>query len=101
MRPSECPYLTFYSPGRHTTISSTLRRAGPFDGNDATTELPFLFKVFAKGDVLVTLIDSAGVESVAVLDSDYAVTLNSDQDTSPGGKILYPIVGSRSLRMQG
>ena len=34
------------------------------------------------------------VESDLVLDSDYSVTLNADQETSPGGTITYPIVGS-------
>lgn len=75
------------------TISSSTRKAGPFDGNDSTTAFPFTFKVFAKTDITVTLTSSAGVESTLVLDSDYSVALNADQDVSPGGTVTYPISG--------
>ena len=33
------------------TISSEVRKAGPYDGNDVTTSFPFSFKVFAASDV--------------------------------------------------
>ena len=76
------------------TIPSTPRRAGPFTGNGATTSFPFAFKVFAPTDVKVVIANSAGVETVLVLNSDYSVSLNANQDTSPGGTITYPISGS-------
>ena len=76
------------------TIPSTPRRAGPFTGNGATTSFPFAFKVFAPTDVKVVIANSAGVETVLVLNSDYSVTLNANQDTSPGGTVKYPISGS-------
>lgn len=75
------------------TISSSLRRAGPYNGNDSATAFPFEFKVFAKSDVLVTLTNVAGIESTLVLDSDYTVTLSSDQDSQPGGTVNYPVSG--------
>lgn len=75
------------------TISSSLRRAGPYNGNDSATAFPFEFKVFVKSDVLVTLTDTAGFESTLVLDSDYTVTLSSDQDSQPGGTVNYPVSG--------
>lgn len=75
------------------TISSSTRKAGPFNGNDSTTAFPFTFKVFAKTDITVTLTSTAGVESTLVLDSDYSVALNADQDVSPGGTVTYPISG--------
>jgi hypothetical protein len=75
------------------TISSTTRKAGPFNGNDVTTSFPFTFKVFAAADLRVVLTDSAGAESDLVLDSDYSITLNPDQDASPGGSITYPLIG--------
>ena len=76
------------------TISSTARKAGPFTGNGSATSFAFTFKVFSSADIAVTSATSAGVESLLVLDTDYTVTLNANQDTSPGGSITYPITGS-------
>lgn len=76
------------------TVPATARRAGPYNGNGSTTSFSFSFKTFAAGDLLVTKMDTLGVETTLVLNSDYSVTLNSDQDTSPGGTITYPISGS-------
>jgi hypothetical protein len=75
------------------TAPATTRRAGPFNGNGVTTSFPFTFKVFATSDIAVTR-TSAGIETVLVLGVDYSVTLNADQDTSPGGTITYPISGA-------
>lgn len=70
------------------TISSTTRIAGPFVGNGTATVLPFTFKVFAAADLnVVRLTTSTGVETTLVLNSDYSVTLNGDQNSNPGGSI--------------
>lgn len=70
------------------TISSETRKAGPFAGNDVTTEFAFTFKVFSAADLLVVRgIDATGVETTLVLDTDYTASVNSDQNTSPGGSI--------------
>lgn len=80
------------------TINSTSRTAGPFTGNGVTTVFPFAFKVFARSDVLVALTNSTTlVETILALDTDYAVTLNADQNASPGGVITMtvpPAVGT-------
>ncbi len=75
------------------TIPASLRRAGPFDGNDVATEFPFTFKVFDKTEVQATLTDPAGVESTLLLDSDYSVTISADPQ-APGGTVVYPITGA-------
>lgn len=75
------------------TVPSTARRAGPFLGNGSTTTFSFTFKTFAAGDLQVLKTSTIGVESVLVLNSDYSVSLNPDQDVSPGGTITYPISG--------
>ncbi len=75
------------------TISSTTRKAGPFDGNGVTTSFPFTFKVFTKSDLRVVCTTPGGVESDLVLDSDYSVALNADQDANPGGTVTYPLSG--------
>lgn len=69
------------------TVSSTTRKAGPFTGNGSQTAFPFSFKVFSASDVLVTRANTSGTESVLVLNSDYTVTLNSNQDSAPGGTV--------------
>lgn len=76
------------------TISSSVRLAGPFPGNDSATDFPFTFKVFKKNDVQVTLTDTDGNESILTLDSDYSVTLNANQNSSPGGSVTYPLSGA-------
>lgn len=68
------------------TISSEVRKAGPYNGNDVTTSFPFSFKVFSADDVVVVLTNPADIETT-LTDTDYSVTLNADQDTSPGGTV--------------
>lgn len=69
------------------TISSTVRVAGPYSGNDVTVTFSFAFKVFAAADVQVILTDSTDTESVLTLTTDYTVTLNANQDVNPGGSV--------------
>jgi hypothetical protein len=76
------------------TIPSTSRKAGPLLGTGAQTAWPFTFKVFAASDIAVTIADSLGIETALVLDTDYSVTLNANQETSPGGTVTYPISGT-------
>ncbi len=75
------------------TISNEVISAGPYEGNGATTSFSFAFKLFATSELKVVKATSAGVESTLVLDTDYSVTLNEDQDNNPGGSITYPISG--------
>lgn len=76
------------------TISSTTRKAGPFSGNGVTTVFPFSFKVFDKTDVKVLRAPADGDATTLTLDSDYSVTLNSNQDSNPGGMVTYPLAGT-------
>ena len=71
------------------TISSETRKAGPFYGNGVTTSFPFTFKTFAGADVKVIYTDADAVETVLVLDSDYTIALNEDQNANPGGTVSY------------
>lgn len=67
-------------------ITSTQPRVvGPFIGNGTIVSLPFSFKIFDKTEVSIAKIDALGNQTVLVLDSDYSVSLNSDQTGSPGG----------------
>lgn len=80
------------------TVASTLRRAGPYTGNGATREFAFTFKVFEAKDLSVYR-STDTVEELLVLDTDYSVELESDQDNSPGGKVILkaPLEDGRRL----
>lgn len=70
------------------TISSTIRKAGPFIGNDSAATFPFTFKVFQASEVEVVRLEVATtLETVLLLTTDYTVSLNQDQDSNPGGSI--------------
>jgi len=78
------------------SISSETRKAGPYDGNDSTTDFAFAFKVFEASDLRVVT-TTAGVETVQALTTNYTVSLNADQNTSPGGTVTMlsaPATGS-------
>lgn len=77
------------------TVASTVRQAGPFVGDALTTVFPFAFKCFSKNDLVATLtVIASGVQTTLVVDSDYTVALNADQDAAPGGSITYNPSGS-------
>ncbi|MDZ4055987.1 MAG: hypothetical protein U1D69_03325, partial [Polynucleobacter sp.] len=82
------------------TIQITDRKAGPFLSG---TALPFEFKVFSKEDIAVIYTNAEGVEVVLVLDSDYSVTLNADQDNNPGGTatLTTPIISGDRANIIG
>ena len=71
------------------TIASESIKAGPFSGNDSTTTFAFTFKCFSSDgtDLKVILTNSSGVDTTLTITTDYTVSLNSNQDTSPGGSI--------------
>ena len=75
------------------TISSTVRIAGPYIGSGAATVFPFAFKVFAAAEMQVAKLNTtSNVEIILVLNTDYTVTLNGDQNGTPGGTITLPAV---------
>lgn len=73
------------------TISSTTRKAGPFIGNGVTVSFPFTFKVFSSADVRVVIADADGIETEQILGAYYTVTLNADQNTTPGGSVITDV----------
>ena len=67
--------------------SDSTRKAGPFTGTGLIVSYPFSYKVFQAADVLVVRTDLSGTETTLALGTDYTVTLNSNQDASPGGTV--------------
>lgn len=74
-------------------IPATVRKITA-NGNGVATAFGFTFKVFGKADVQVVKTSTLGVESTLTLDSNYSLTLNANQETSPGGTVTYPISGT-------
>lgn len=81
------------------TVSNTTRTAGPYFGTGLVSVYGFGFKVFLTTDVLVQITSAAGVLTTGVLGTDYTVTLNADQDGSPGGTVnlTTPLAASAAL----
>ncbi|MBX3503321.1 MAG: tail fiber protein [Alphaproteobacteria bacterium] len=69
-----------------TVSSSTNKIIG--NGNGVTTSWPFSFKVFDPEHLVVTYTDAGGDETT-LEPGDYGVSLNADQDSSPGGTVTY------------
>ena len=70
------------------TIASTGIKVGPVEGNGVTVDYPFTFKTFDTADIEAYVTDDAtGTARLQVLDTDYTVVLNADQDVSPGGTL--------------
>lgn len=76
------------------TIASSTRKAGPFTGDDASTVFAFSFKVFSAADLYVVkaVAVATGAETVLTLTTDYTVSLNADQNNSPGGTVTLTSV---------
>jgi hypothetical protein len=72
------------------TISSEIRKVGPFIGNGVQTVFPFPFKIFRPDHLLAIRATPGGVETALTLGTDYAVTLNADQEVHPGGVATLP-----------
>lgn len=85
------------------SVSSTTSKAGPFSCNGVQTVFPFAFKTFTKYDVRVVLTDALGTEVDLVVDTNYTVALNVDQNNSPGGSItaLFTYAAGYKLTLVG
>ena len=80
-----------------TVQNTSIRKAGPTQGNGLNVAFPFSFKVFATTEVVVTFTNAVGIESILALGTDYSVLLNSDQNAVPGGTVnmlVAPAVGT-------
>ena len=79
------------------TTSVSNRRAGPFLGNGVTTTFPFTFKIAnitaSPFDIRAYQTSFVGVQTELVYGTRFAVTLNLDQNTTPGGTVEYRVAG--------
>lgn len=77
-------------------IEDVARRV-TYTGNGSQTDFPFSFVVFnAETDILVRRkIDDAS--EVAVPSSDFSVTLNTDQASNPGGKVVMDVAPANGV----
>lgn len=76
------------------TVAAAAAKAGPYTGNDVTSSFAFSFKVFADADIrVVETVIATEVETNLVLNTNYTVSRNADQDNNPGGAITYKVGG--------
>src|SRR5688572_19539243 len=75
------------------TIQTETIVAGPLEGNGVNSEFSYAFKVFVDSDVAVFHTDTLGITTQAILNSNYIVTRNADQDANPGGTIIWRVGG--------
>ena len=69
------------------TVQATPRKAGPFVGNGVSTVFAFSFKTRSADHLKVIRADLDGVETTLLLNSQYTVALNADQEAMPGGSV--------------
>lgn len=69
------------------TVNNENRVAGPFTATGALQALPFTFRIFNANDVVVVTTDLAGVDTSATNQTGFTVTMNADQNVSPGGTV--------------
>jgi hypothetical protein len=68
------------------TISAQTPRSGPYSGNGSTTAFGYGFLVEADTEIVVTVADAAGTETVKTLTTDYTV---SGVGNSAGGDVTF------------
>ena len=73
------------------TISSEAIKSSVFSGNGSTVAFAISFKTFDQGDLVVTLTNTSHVEAIKTLTTHYTVSLNSNQDSSPGGTVTMSV----------
>lgn len=76
------------------TISTNTVTAGPFNGNGATDQFGFNFKVFDPAHLKAYIREPNGTTHALTNGVDFTVTLNANQDTNPGGYITFPVPSS-------
>lgn len=69
------------------TITATERKDGPYSCNGVLVDFDFNFKVFTDEDITVLWTPQGGSDTTLVKTAEYTVTLNADQDSTPGGTI--------------
>ena len=74
------------------TVSTTARKITA-NGNAAATSFSFNFKTLANDHIQVVRTGADGFETQLTETVHYSLSLNPDQDASPGGTVTYPIGG--------
>lgn len=70
------------------SISQELRRAGPYVSDGSTKAFTFSFKVMKGSDLSVVVADNKDTSvSETLASTNYTVTLNDNQENSPGGTV--------------
>lgn len=78
------------------TISTTTSKVS-YNGNGVTTAFAFPYYFFADGDLVVTLVSSAGAETTQVLNTDYTVSGEGTESSGSVSMSVAPAVGEKLI----
>jgi hypothetical protein len=70
------------------TVSAQTPRSGPYSGNGSTTAFDYGFFVKTDDEIVVTVADAAGAETVKTLTTDYTVS-GAGNATGIGGTVTF------------
>jgi hypothetical protein len=70
------------------TVSAQTPRSGPYSGNGSTTAFDYGFFVKTDDEIVVTVADAAGAETVKTLTTDYTVS-GAGNATGVGGTVTF------------
>lgn len=73
------------------TVSSASAKYGPLACDGATTTFSFVLQMQSPEDVQVVVTDALGIDASLTYETDYSVTLNADQEASPGGTVFLEV----------
>ena len=75
------------------TISSSVAKSGPYNGNGATASFSYGFKIIAESHIAVILTDADAVETVQTITTDYTVTGVGDANGGSVVMVTAPATG--------
>ncbi len=82
------------------TVPASPRRTPSFAGDGVQTVFPFEFVAYDKNDVRVVVLDEiTQTESEPTVDTDFTVDLNPDQDSDPGGDVVFGVAPTVDQRL--
>ena len=84
------------------SVGQTSRRAGPYTGTGLVSQYPFTFRIFTQTELRVLRSEGEEIDAPdeeLAYGTDYTVSLNADQEASPGGTVTLASPLAEGLRL--
>ena len=84
------------------SVGQTSRRAGPYTGTGLVSQYPFTFRIFTETELRVLRSEGEEIDAPdeeLAYGTDYTVSLNADQEASPGGTVTLASPLAEGLRL--